>query len=246
MEIIPAIDLRKGKVVRLHKGQYEAETIFSNNPLDIASNWENCGAKKLHIVDLDGALSGNIENLKIIKNISTNTKLSVQVGGGVRNFSSAKNLLTDVGVQRIIYGTTAVENPQEIKKSIDYFGDNRIIVSLDSKGNSVSIKGWTVTTDITIENFINSMNSIGVKNYIYTDISKDGTLEHPNYQTIIRIIKLIPNGLTIAGGISDIQDIFDLDKLGVEKVIIGKAIYTNHINLKEAIYLSSKINRKGI
>ena len=117
------------------------------------------------------------------------------------------------------------------------FGNQRIIVSLDSKGNFISIKGWTEDYKITIEDFLESMKNIGVKNFIFTDITKDGTLEHPNYKKINIMKNLIPSGLTIAGGISDIQDIIELDKLGIEKVIIGKAIYTNNINLKKAISL---------
>ena len=237
MEIIPAIDLRKGNVVRLHKGRYEDQTIFSFNPLEIALNWENFGAQKLHIVDLDGALSGNIDNLKVIKEITNNTNLSIQVGGGIRDFSSANNLLNKIGIHRIIYGTTAVEKPNEIKKAIDQFGNDKIIVSLDSKGKLISIKGWTENSKITIEDFIESMKNMGVTNFIFTDINKDGTLEHPNLKIINKIKKMIPKGLTIAGGISDIQDIIELDKLGIEKVIIGKAIYTNNIDLKQAISL---------
>jgi len=237
MEIIPAIDLRKGNVVRLHKGRYEDQTIFSFNPLEIALNWENFGAQKLHIVDLDGALSGNIDNLKVIKEITNNTNLSIQVGGGIRDFSSANNLLNKIGIHRIIYGTTAVEKPNEIKKAIDQFGNDKIIVSLDSKGKLISIKGWTENSKITIEDFIESMKNIGVTNFIFTDINKDGTLEHPNLKIINKIKKMIPKGLTIAGGISDIQDIIELDKLGIEKVIVGKAIYTNNIDLKQAVSL---------
>ena len=237
MEIIPAIDLRKGNVVRLHKGRYEDQTIFSFNPLEIALNWENFGAQKLHIVDLDGALSGNIDNLKVIKEITNNTNLSIQVGGGIRDFSSANNLLNKIGIHRIIYGTTAVEKPNEIKKAIDQFGNDKIIVSLDSKGKLISIKGWTENSKITIEDFIESMKNIGVTNFIFTDINKDGTLEHPNLKIINIMKNLIPSGLTIAGGISDIQDIIELDKLGIEKVIVGKAIYTNNIDLKQAVSL---------
>ncbi len=237
MEIIPAIDIRKGNVVRLHKGRYEDQTIFSFNPLEIALNWENFGAQKLHIVDLDGALSGNIDNLKVIKEITNNTNLSIQVGGGIRDFSSANNLLNKIGIHRIIYGTTAVEKPNEIKKAIDQFGNDKIIVSLDSKGKLISIKGWTENSKITIEDFIESMKNIGVTNFIFTDINKAGTLEHPNLKIINKIKKMIPKGLTIAGGISDIQDIIELDKLGIEKVIVGKAIYTNNIDLKQAVSL---------
>lgn len=237
MEIIPAIDLRKGNVVRLHKGRYEDQTIFSFNPLEIALNWEKFGAQKLHIVDLDGALSGNIDNLKVIKEITNNTNLSIQVGGGIRDFSSANNLLNKIGIHRIIYGTTAVEKPNEIKKAIDQFGNDKIIVSLDLKGKLISIKGWTENSKITIEDFIESMKNMGVTNFIFTDINKDGTLEHPNLQIINKIKKMIPKGLTIAGGISDIQDIIELDKLGIEKVIVGKAIYTNNIDLKQAVSL---------
>ena len=237
MEIIPAIDLRKGNVVRLHKGRYEDQTIFSFNPLEIALNWEKFGAQKLHIVDLDGALSGNIDNLKVIKEITNNTNLSIQVGGGIRDFSSANNLLNKIGIHRIIYGTTAVEKPNEIKKAIDQFGNDKIIVSLDLKGKLISIKGWTENSKITIEDFIESMRNMGVTNFIFTDINKDGTLEHPNLQIINKIKKMIPKGLTIAGGISDIQDIIELDKLGIEKVIVGKAIYTNNIDLKQAVSL---------
>ena len=237
MEIIPAIDLINGEVVRLHLGKYDDKTIFSNNPLEIASNWEDLGAQKLHIVDLDGALSGNIENLKVIKEIKNITNLSIQVGGGIRDFNSANHLLEDIGIQRIIFGTTAVENPNEIKKSIKQFGNQRIIVSLDSKGNFISIKGWTEDYKITIEDFLESMKNIGVKNFIFTDITKDGTLEHPNYKKINIMKNLIPSGLTIAGVISDIHDIIELDKIGLEQDIIGKAIYTNNINLKKAISL---------
>ncbi|MBI21749.1 MAG: 1-(5-phosphoribosyl)-5-[(5-phosphoribosylamino)methylideneamino]imidazole-4-carboxamide isomerase [Chloroflexi bacterium] len=234
MEIIPAIDIRNGKCVRLTQGNYNQETIFDENPLNVARKWVEFGAKKLHIVDLDGSREGENNNFKLINQIKKTTNISVQVGGGIRNFNTAKQMLNN-GVDRIIFGTAAIENPEEVKKSIDELGKNKIIVALDSQNGYVKTRGWLKKTSVKVIDLLFEMERIGVNRFMFTDTLKDGTLQHPNFESIEKIRDLTESNIIIAGGISDINDIIKLSALGIDEVVLGMSLYTGTLDLRCAI-----------
>ena len=177
--IIPAIDIRNGKCVRLTQGNYNKETVFDEDPIKIAKRWQSCGAKKIHIVDLDAAKQNN-NNYEIIKKILESVKIPIQVGGGIRNITIAKEMI-NIGVEQIIFGTAAIEHPEEIHLSLKEFGDEKIIVGIDSQNGFVKTRGWINNTGIKIQEIVKKMETLGVKKYMFTDTLKDGTLHHPNF-----------------------------------------------------------------
>ena len=233
MDLIPAIDIRGGNCVRLYKGDYSKETIFSDDPLDIALRWQKEGATRLHIVDLDGAKDGNLVNNKIIGQIASKSNIKVQVGGGIRNFSAAKEYL-DLGVDRVIIGTAAVNNPDLINAILDYENSDSLIVSIDAKNGFVALDGWTRVIDMQVIDLIEDMMELGVKRCLYTDISRDGTLTEPNYDSISDLVSSTEVNIIAAGGVSTIDSLLRLKNIGVESAIVGKAIYTNDLDLSEA------------
>lgn len=234
MEIIPAIDIRNGKCVRLTQGNYNQETIFDENPVNVARKWVEHGAKKLHIVDLDGAREGENNNFRLINKIKKTTKIPVQVGGGIRNFNTAKQMLNN-GVDHIIFGTAAIENPEEIKHSVDQLGKDKIIVGIDSQNDYVKTRGWLKKTSVKIIDLLFEMERIGVNKFMFTDTLKDGTLQHPNFESIEKIRNLTQSNIIIAGGISDIHDIIKLSELGIDEVVAGMSLYTGTLDLRSAI-----------
>ena len=233
-EIIPAIDIIDGKCVRLEQGDYSKETIFCENPIEVAQNWEKIGAKRIHIIDLDGAKAGQPINLDLIDKIVKNISIPVQLGGGIRNMENISKIFS-LGVDRIILGSAAVMNTDLVKKSCEKYG-NKIIISLDSKKGEIAIEGWTQETGISIFDLADKLINIGVKHIIYTDIVRDGMLEGPNLEGIIALAKHIPIPLIVAGGISSYSDITTLkalSHLGIEGCIVGKALYTKKIDLSQ-------------
>ena len=233
MEIIPAIDLRQGKCVRLYQGDYEQETIFSENPVEVALEWQSLGAPRLHIVDLDGAASGELYNLDIIKEIASTVLIPVQVGGGIRQLETVEQLLK-IGIERVILGTAAVENPELVKEVCRKFRES-VIVGVDAREGCVAIHGWRQETGLKTIEFIKTMAQRGAKRFIYTDISRDGTLTEPNFTTIFELVTEIRLPIIAAGGISSLSQLKVLKQLGVEGAIVGKALYTGDINLKQAL-----------
>jgi phosphoribosylformimino-5-aminoimidazole carboxamide ribotide isomerase len=232
MDIIPSIDLRNGKCVRLYKGDYHRETVFSDDPLEVALKWQSMGAPRLHIVDLDGAASGEILNLEIIRDIAAAMLIPVQFGGGVRQIETVEGLLK-AGIDRVILGTAAVESPNLISEACSRYRES-IIVGIDARNGQVATHGWVNTTGLKAVDFAKSMISIGVRRFIYTDIERDGTLTEPNFTAIGEMVGTsIP--IIAAGGVSTIDHLKTLNKLGVEGAIIGKALYTGDINLKQSI-----------
>jgi phosphoribosylformimino-5-aminoimidazole carboxamide ribotide isomerase len=234
MEIIPSIDLRGGKCVRLYQGDYDKETVYSDDPLGVALRWQEMGAPRVHIVDLDGAASGTQANLEVLKFIGSSINVPLQVGGGIRDMGSAENVI-GMGVQRIVFGTSALENPSLVEQACRRFGTDAIVVGVDAKDGLVATRGWRKTSSTTVLNLIHQMTTLGVKRFLYTDISRDGTLSEPNFQAIEEIIKECAVALIASGGVSSLEHLKHLDSLGVDGAIIGKALYTGDIDLREAI-----------
>ena len=233
MEIVPAIDLRDGKCVRLYQGDYNEETIFSDDPVEVALEWQSLGAPRLHIVDLDGAATGELYNLDIIKEIASAVLIPTQLGGGIRRLETIEQLLK-TGIDRVILGTAAVEDPKLIEEACHKFSES-IIVSIDAREGHIAIHGWCQQTGLKTVEVTQAMVQLGVKRFIYTDISRDGTLTEPNFTTITELVNTISLPIIAAGGISSLNHLKMLKSLGVEAAIIGKALYTGDINLKQAL-----------
>ena len=237
MIIYPAIDLSAGKVVRLIKGNFERKTIYSNDPELQVNKFESYGAKWIHIVDLDGALSGKNENKKAIKEVLQSTNCKIQLGGGIRTLKNIEDWI-NLGVSRIIIGTAAIKNKSFISDAVKYF-PNRISVGLDLFKEKVAIKGWTeVVAHKKADYFFKKFSDLGVASIIYTDISKDGLLKGPNLRQIIYYKNLIKVPLIASGGISSFDDIIKLKRSNVYGTIIGKAIYEKKIDLKKVFGLA--------
>lgn len=232
MLIIPAIDLRDGKYVRLKQGNYALETIYGLDPVEIAKNWQAAGAKALHVVDLDGAKTGQLVNLKAIEKIITALNIPVQVGGGVQSVAELEQLLS-LGASKVIIGTLALEDEEQLRELLANYGE-KIIVSLDSKNGQLAKRGWLENSGQDLLETAIKLENLGVESFIYTDILKDGTLSQPNYEGIKNLLSVLSVSLTIAGGVSCLKDIKKLADLKVAGVIIGKALLEGRINIKEA------------
>jgi phosphoribosylformimino-5-aminoimidazole carboxamide ribotide isomerase len=235
MEVIPAIDIKGGKCVRLYQGDYSQETVFSEDPVDIALNWQAQGAKRLHLVDLDGAASGGSRNIAIVEAIVKQTGLPVQLGGGIRDEATVARLL-DIGINRVILGTVAVEKPDVVMSLCQKF-NQAIVVGIDARDDLVATRGWLRETDVTALELAQSMVDLGVKRIIYTDIKRDGTLTEPNYAGVVGMVESVKAKIIVAGGISEVEHLRRLGELGVEGAIVGMALYTGRIDLKEALAL---------
>ncbi|OCL26175.1 1-(5-phosphoribosyl)-5-[(5-phosphoribosylamino)methylideneamino]imidazole-4-carboxamide isomerase [Orenia metallireducens] len=241
MEVIPAIDIRNGNCVRLYKGDFEQETVYGD-PIEMARLWASKGASRLHIVDLDGALDGKPTNLELISKIVKEVEVPVQVGGGIRTMEIIKSYLS-VGVDRVIIGTAAIENPKLVVEGIKEFGAARIVVGIDAKNNYVATEGWLETSDTTVIDLGKAMKARGVEWVVYTDISKDGTLTGPNIESTQTLAKETGLKVIASGGVSKLEDIKNLKMIeedGVVGVITGKAIYTDSLDLEEAIKISNE------
>jgi phosphoribosylformimino-5-aminoimidazole carboxamide ribotide isomerase len=234
MEIIPAIDLRGGNCVRLYQGDYAQETIFSDNPLEVAERWQSEGGQRLHIVDLDGAHSGNPANLAAISAITRSLTIPVQVGGGIRSIDTASGLF-DAGAARVVVGTAAVSNPDLVEELCRRFGSDRVVVALDARDGLVAIRGWTETSEITAIELAARMAELGVVRVLYTDISRDGTLEEPNYSATTALAQTSGLNVLSAGGVGAPEHVSKLVPTGAEAAIIGRALYTGDITISEAI-----------
>jgi len=233
MEIIPAIDLRGGRCVRLYQGDYSREMRFSDDPLQVALKWQYQGAPRLHIIDLDGAASGEQQNLEVARQIADATLLPTQMGGGIRTLETIKEVLT-AGIERVILTTAAVEDPDMLKQACRKYGDY-VIISIDAREGLVATHGWQQDTGIRAVDFGRSMAQLGVQRLIYTDIIRDGTLTEPNFTAIAELVNVTGLPVIAAGGISSILHLKMLRQLGVEGAILGRALYSEDINLQEAI-----------
>ena len=234
MIIYPAIDLKEGRCVRLYQGDFAQETVVNPDPVKQAIAFENAGAKALHIVDLDGALSGDLTNLKVIQAILSAITIPIQVGGGIRSMAQVARYL-DAGVSRVIIGSKAVEDPAFVAEAVQQYGD-QIAVGIDAKDGLVATRGWLAVSDQNYLTVADQMAQLGVKTIIFTDIAKDGTLMGPNLEQLQAIAAKVPDLQIIAsGGISSREDLEAVKALGVYGVISGKALYNGNITMTDVV-----------
>ncbi len=233
MKLFPAIDLYDKKAVRLYKGNYDDMTVYSNNPIEIAREFVTCGAKYIHIVDLEGAKEGTTPNIEIVKQIANETSLFCEIGGGIRNIETVDKYI-NTGVDRVILGTAAVTDQKFLKEALSKYGD-KIAVGVDIKDGFVAIKGWLEKSQYSCFEFCEMMQNLGVATLICTDISKDGAMKGTNRQLYKELSEKFNVNITASGGVSSIDDIKALRQLNLYGAIIGKAYYIGAIDLKEAL-----------
>jgi phosphoribosylformimino-5-aminoimidazole carboxamide ribotide isomerase len=219
--------------VRLYQGDFNAETVFSDDPLEMALQWQSLGATRLHIVDLDGAATGEPGNLDIISRIANTVFVPIQVGGGIRSVQTMQKLLK-IGADRVILGTSAVNDPAMLQEACRKFCQ-AIVVSIDARGGFVATHGWQQATELSVVTFARSMVDLGVRRFVYTDIGRDGTLTEPNFASLFELIDTTKFPVIASGGISTILHLKLLKKLGAEGAIVGRALYTGAINLSQAL-----------
>lgn len=233
MRIYPAIDLFEKNVVRLYKGDYNQMTVYGNDPVSVALSFKESGAEFLHCVDLEGAKDGTTPNLAVVADIVKNSGLKTEIGGGIRSLEVIEKYLS-AGVDRVILGTAAVTNLDFLKESIRLFG-NQIAVGVDIKDNYVAINGWTEQSALSYDEFFKILESLGVKNVICTDISKDGAMKGTNIELYKHLTDHYRIDLVASGGVSSLDDVKKLNAMNIHGAILGKALYTGAIELKQAI-----------
>ena len=236
MLIIPAIDIKEGRCVRLTEGQFEDVEIFSDDPVAVAVKWANKGAMMLHVVDLDGARYGKLTNISLLEQIIKKVNIPVQTGGGIRNYRDVKNLI-NLGASRVILGTILWKDKSLAKRLFEDFSE-KIIAGIDAREGHVAVEGWQNITSVDALDFAKEMERLGARRIIYTDIKRDGTLIGPNISNIEEIVKNVNIPLICSGGITslgDIEKLKRLEDLGLEGIIIGKALYKGKIILEEAL-----------
>ncbi len=237
MNIIPAIDLRGGQVVRLTRGELKEEEVFGQDPAAMARLFAAAGVRRLHVVDLEGAFQGSFKNLDGIKSIAAAVDMQVQVGGGIRTLKAALDLL-EAGVSRVILGTAAVEKPALVEDFLQELGPERVLVAVDAREGRVALKGWVESSEWDALEFARRMQGLGVREIIYTDIMRDGTLEGPNLVALERMARGTELSLIASGGVSSLDDLKNLQglaPLGVTGAIVGRALYAGKFSLAEAL-----------
>ena len=233
MKIFPAIDLYEKKAVRLYKGNYDEMTVYSNDPVSVAEHFKACGAEYIHVVDLEGAKDGTTPNIDVVRQITEKTGLFVEIGGGIRTMDVIRTYM-QAGVGRVILGTAAVSNEVLLKEAIKEFGE-RIAVGADVKEGYIAIKGWVEKSEYTLDAFFAKMQQLGVKTIICTDISKDGAMRGTNLAMYKELSLKYSVDIVASGGVSTIDDVVSLAKMGLYGAIIGKAYYVGAIDIKEAV-----------
>lgn len=233
MKIFPAIDLYEGKAVRLLRGDYNNLTVYSENPLETAKEFEKLGATEIHTVDLEGARDGGTPNIEIVKSIVENTSLNVEVGGGIRSKETVKTYL-DAGVKRVILGTAAVTDEDFLKESVALYGE-KIAVGVDIKDGKVAIKGWLEKSEYGVNEFFEKLEKIGVSTVICTDVSKDGAMQGTNRALYKELSEKFNVNIIASGGVSSLDDIKALNEMNLYGAIIGKAYYTGAVKIDEAL-----------
>lgn len=236
MIIYPAVDVKDGRCVRLSQGKFTDVTVYSDDPVEMALKWEQLGAQYLHVIDLDGARTGEPQNIAVISEMAVKMGIPVQLGGGIRTIENIEIILCK-GIERVILGTSAVRNPELVKKALKTF-ENNVVVGIDAKHGIVAIEGWAKTSEFTAVGFARKMEELGAKTIIYTDISKDGMLSGPNLKAIEEMVKAVKVDIIAAGGVSKLEDIKNLKEIGTAGAIIGKALYTGDIDLKKALEIA--------
>jgi len=236
MRIYPAIDIKDGNCVRLLQGKFSDLTVYGDNPAEMAKKWESLGGEYIHVVDLDGALKGHGVNAQIIRQICESVSVPVQTGGGIRTMEDIEAKLA-CGISRVIIGTKAVSNPDFVKEAVKKYGD-KIVIGIDAKDGMVAVEGWEKTSDFTALEFAKKMVDLGVKTIVYTDIATDGTLAGPNVEAMREMAATVDADIIASGGIGNIEHIKALKDTGVEGVIVGKALYTDNVELSQAIEIA--------
>lgn len=230
--ILPAIDLHNGQSVRLYQGDYQQVTLINKDPVIQAENIYATGVHQLHLVDLDGAKSGQVENYLIIKKIRQKFQGFLELGGGIRDQKTAKTYL-DMGIDRVIIGSAALEDPDMVKELLQQYGAERIVIGVDGKDGKVAVNGWLEQSDVSMEQLIKEMINYGAKSFIVTDVKRDGTMEGPNLDLLMKLTQKLPQANIVAsGGVRDLKDLHNLKALGIRDVIIGKALYEKTITLE--------------
>jgi phosphoribosylformimino-5-aminoimidazole carboxamide ribotide isomerase len=233
MIIFPAMDLRDGKCVRLYQGKFDASEVVGENPLDVAMAFKGAGAEYIHMVDLDGALNGEIKNLNIILKVIKEVGIPVELGGGIRDMKTVDKLI-EAGLSRVILGTAALRDKKFVEEATLKYGE-KIAVGIDAKDEKVAVNGWIDVSDVNYIDFAKQIENIGVKTIIFTDISKDGTLTGPNLKQLKAISDSVNCNIIASGGIKELGDLKTINDMGLYGTIVGKAIYSGNIELKEAI-----------
>ncbi|MBQ2422535.1 MAG: 1-(5-phosphoribosyl)-5-[Clostridia bacterium] len=233
MLIFPAIDLYEKKAVRLFKGDYDNMTVYSENPIEIAQDFVNAGATHIHVVDLEGAKDGTTPNISVVRQIAAETDLFIEIGGGIRDMDTVDAYLSS-GVSRVILGTAAVNDREFLTAAVKKYGD-KIAVGADVKDGYIAIKGWLESSALTLDDFLQEMEKIGVKYIICTDISKDGAMRGTNLELYSRLSEKYSMNITASGGVSTLDDVKKLNEMNLYGAIIGKAYYIGAIDLKDAL-----------
>ena len=243
MEVIPAIDLIDGRCVRLVQGDYSRETVYSDDPVEVALRWESLGAARIHIVDLEGARLGAPANLGVVERIASSVSVPIQMGGGVRNIEEARAVIR-AGVQRVMLGTVAVRDPHIVAAARLEFGEVAVVVAVDSRDGYVSVSGWTSESRVCATELLQRMTDAGVKTFLCTDIAKDGTLAGPDYELMRKLVGVAGKGVIAAGGVASVEHVRRLAMTGVGGVVIGKALYTGDIDLAEALDMAAGVDNR--
>lgn len=233
MEVIPAIDIRGGRCVRLYQGDYARETVFSNDPVAVARRWAAEGALRLHLVDLDGARQGRPVNQRVIADIIRDVSVPVQVGGGVRDMAAIEELLA-AGADRAILGTAAVREPDLVREACARYGEH-IVVSVDAREGLAATEAWRETSEMRAEDLMRAMVELGVQRFVYTDITRDGTMTEPDFAAYRSAVKAVEAAIIASGGVASLEHLRRLASIGVEGAIVGRALYDGRVELREAL-----------
>ncbi len=237
MEVIPAIDLMDGACVRLYQGDFQRATVFSTSPVDTALRWQEAGAPRLHVVDLDGSRLGSPANLESIQAIQAAVDAPIQVGGGIRSHGAACRLL-ESGVDRVIIGTAAVKDPGMLERLCRDWGPERVVVAVDARDRRVAVGGWLEETSIDALDLLARTAKLGPRRFLYTDITRDGAMTSPNFEAVREMAQSGQGVIIASGGVSSLEDIRRLAATGAEAVVVGSALYRNSIDLAEAIQVA--------
>lgn len=234
MQLYPAIDLKNGQCVRLRQGEFNNITVYSDSPEKVAAHWQGQGASFLHLVDLDGALAGHSVNEDVIRRIAQTVSIPIEIGGGIRTEEAIATMLA-LGVKRVIIGTKAVERPEFLKEMVGTFGEDAVVAGVDAKDGMVAVEGWEKVSTLKTSDLCRKMKELGVKHIVYTDISRDGMLTGPNVEATRKLTEETGLDVIASGGVSSMEDLEHLYRAGISGAIIGKALYENRINLREAV-----------
>jgi phosphoribosylformimino-5-aminoimidazole carboxamide ribotide isomerase len=234
MIILPAIDIKGGRCVRLYQGDYDQVTTYDDDPVRVALRWQEAGARWLHVVDLDGAAAGYPVNSDLVRRIRKETTFHIEVGGGLRTLDDIDLMLLKLGVDRVILGTVAIKNPVLLKEALLRWGE-RIVVGLDARAGKIAISGWRENSQVDAVALAGELCALGAQRFIYTDISRDGSLQGPNIAALQTMQRAVSCAIIASGGVSSLADIRAISTVGVEGAIVGKAIYTGDVDLAAAI-----------